>query len=310
MWWEDLSYLDELSRSGTMAATARVLRVDKATVSRRLSELERNAPAPLFERRAGQLSLTPYGTRALAAYREHVHARTRLEAQLRLEDDDARGSVHVNMPSFLAREVVGPALPRFIAAYPTVDVRLTSSNRLLDSVSGESDIALRTLRPRDGNWFVRKVGRLQMAMFASREYLARRGDLVAHRCLLGHELIVYDTGPYAGPGFEWMNQALPQARIVFSANDAALLCTAAVAGLGLVTLPAFMGDETDSLVRVAAAGEGATELWLVMSRHQRRVPRVHAVQEFLCELLRQQQERLNPTVRDAAEPQLGVAISG
>lgn len=115
-----------------MAASARVLRVDKATVSRRLAELERNAPAPLFERRAGQLSLTPYGTRALDAYREHVHARMRLEAQLRPDDEDARGSVHVTMPSFLACEVVGPALPNFIAAHPRVDVRLTNWNRVHD----------------------------------------------------------------------------------------------------------------------------------------------------------------------------------
>lgn len=55
MWWESLRYLDALCRHGTMAAVARNLGVDKATVSRRLAEIERCAPAPAFERRRGMV---------------------------------------------------------------------------------------------------------------------------------------------------------------------------------------------------------------------------------------------------------------
>jgi DNA-binding transcriptional LysR family regulator len=294
MWWENLPYLDELCRSGTMAAAARGLRVNKATVSRRLAELARCAPAPLFERRNGQILLTAYGARAIDAYRDHEQSRRRLATQLEHTEDDANVSVRLTLPAFFACEIVAPALREFHAAHMHIDVQLDCSNRILDVARGDADVALRNLRPSGGSLSVRKVGRLGMATFASREYLTRRGELIAPRCLAGHEYISYDTGPYAGPGFEWMQEGIKQARVAFSANDALLLRAAAVSGLGLVTLPAFMGNETPQLRRVEDAGEGITDLWLVTREEQKRVTPVQAVRQFLAELVRKEQARLCP----------------
>jgi DNA-binding transcriptional LysR family regulator len=294
MWWEDLPYLDELCRAGTMAAAARGLRVDKATVSRRLAELERSAPAALFERRQGRVELTPYGARAIHAYRDHEHARRRLAAQLEHTEADAKGSVRVTTPAFFACEIIVPALRGFLEAHPKIDVQLHCSNRMLDLARAEADVALRSARPIDGGLEVRKVGRLAMATFASHSYLARRGGLVAPQQLAGHDYISYDTGPYAGPGFEWLPEAVRQAQLAFSANDATLLRDAARAGLGLATLPRFLGDEVPELTRVAGAGEGAVDLWMVTREEQKRVPRVRAVVQFLADVVRLNQARLYP----------------
>src|SRR5689334_14129075 len=94
-WWEDLPYLEELCRGGSMTVAARNLRVDKATVSRRLAELERSAPALLFERRNRRIELTPYGARALAAFRAHEQSRRRLAAELERTDPDTQGTVRL-----------------------------------------------------------------------------------------------------------------------------------------------------------------------------------------------------------------------
>jgi DNA-binding transcriptional LysR family regulator len=294
MWWENLAFLDELVRSGSMRSAARSLRVDKATVSRRLAELERTAPTALFERHAGQFVLTTYGERAIHAYRAHELSRRQLAAELECVGEQVAGSVRMTMPGFFACEVVARALPDFLAAHEQLDVEIASTSRTLDVARGEVDLALRNILPSSDSLSVRKVGRLALATFASRAYLAHHGSLVAPRDLTGHSFIVYDTGPYAGPGFEWMNDALQRARITFSANDALLLRAAAVAGLGLVTLPAFMGHEHDQLVQVPDAGEGVTDLWLVAREEQRRVPRVRALHQFVSDLVREEQPRLCP----------------
>jgi DNA-binding transcriptional LysR family regulator len=213
------------------------------------------------------------------------------------------------MPGFFACEIVGPSLRRFLGEHANLDVQIVSSNRPLDVARGEADIAIRNILPDGASLSVRKLGRLAMATFASREYLARRGGLIAPFCLAGHEFITYDAGPYAGPGFEWMHDALQHARVAFSANDAMLLRAAAVSGLGLVTLPAFMGDETEQLVRVPDAGEGTTDLWLVMRQEQRRVARVRVLHEFLSDLVRQQQARLCPTRQTHVEVVTQCAVS-
>jgi DNA-binding transcriptional LysR family regulator len=293
MWWENLPFLDALCRSGSMTAAAKKLRVDKATVSRRIAELERAAPALLFERRQRAFELTPYGVRALGAYRDHELSRQRLAAELEATDPDARGSVRVTAPTFFASSIVVPALPSFLRRHPQTAVQVYCSSRLLDLTQGEADVAIRNIRPTQGGLELRRVGKLGLAMYASKSYLAERGDLVSPRSLVGHDLISYDTGPYAGPGFEWLPEAAQLAHVAFSANDALPLRDAACAGLGVAVLPHCLGDEAPELVRLETGGEGAVDIWLVTREEQKRIPRVRAVGQFLADEIRRQQRRLH-----------------
>lgn len=275
-----------------MSRAARELSLDKATVSRRMAELERSAPAPLFERRTGQIVLTPYGARALSAFAEHERSRQRLASELEHTDGELVGSVRLAAPAFFACAIIVPALRAFLAKHPRISVQIDGSNRLRDLARGEADVAVRNLRPEIGGLAVRKIGRMGVAMFASRAYLARRGGLLAPHKLTGHELLSYDTGPYAGPGFEWLPQAAQQAQLAFSANDAFPLRDAARAGLGLATLPHFLGDEAPELVRVPGGGDGATDIWVVTRSEQKRVPRIREVVRFVSEVVHANQDRL------------------
>jgi DNA-binding transcriptional LysR family regulator len=287
-----LVVLEALCRTTTMSRAARELSMDKATVSRRMAELERSAPAPLFERRTGQIVLTPYGVRALRAFAEHERSRQRLASELEHTDGELAGSVRLTAPAFFACAIIVPALRAFLAEHPRISVQIDGSNRVRDLTRAEADVAVRNLRPDEGGLAVRKVGRMGVAMFASRAYLARRGGLLAPHQLTGHELLSYDTGPYAGPGFEWLPQAAQQAHVAFSANDAFPLRDAAQAGLGLATLPHFLGDEAPDLVRVAGGGEGATDIWVVTRAEQKRVPRIREVVRFVSDVVRANQDRL------------------
>src|SRR5262249_55910997 len=50
--WEDVRYFVALARHGTLSSTARSLRVNHATVARRIVSLETLIGRPLFDRRA------------------------------------------------------------------------------------------------------------------------------------------------------------------------------------------------------------------------------------------------------------------
>src|SRR6185436_5252768 len=135
-------------------------------------------------------------------FREHERARVRLVAELEPTDDEVRGTVRLTVPTFFACEILMPALAEFRERHPAIDVHIYGTNRVLDVAREEADVAIRNVRPTDGSLSARKLGKLGMAAFASREYLARRGT-PTERVLDGHELLVYDGGPYGGPGFEW-----------------------------------------------------------------------------------------------------------
>src|SRR3954468_12446188 len=63
--WEDVRYFVALARYGTLSATARGLRVNHATVARRVSSLETLLRRPLFDRRADGYALTAEGKAVL-----------------------------------------------------------------------------------------------------------------------------------------------------------------------------------------------------------------------------------------------------
>jgi DNA-binding transcriptional LysR family regulator len=292
MWWKDLHYLDALQRTGTMTGAARELRVNKATVSRRLAELERATPAALFERRNDKIELTAYGARALRAFRAHERSERVLVAELERIQEGTRGSVLITMPTFLACTLMIPAIDAARQSHSEIDVGIHCGNQLLDLTRAEADIALRNIRPTAGGLDVRKVARVGIATFASRSYLARRGQLLAAHDLTGHDVLTYDPVPFTAAGFDWWHAATQSARVVFRANDPLPLRDAARAGLGLAPLPHLLGDETPELLRVAGAGEGFVDLWLVTRSEQRRVPRIRAVVQRLGEVLHAHQQRL------------------
>jgi DNA-binding transcriptional LysR family regulator len=59
--WEDVRYFVALARHGTLSATARNLRVNHATVARRVTSLETRLGRALFDRRADGYALTAEG---------------------------------------------------------------------------------------------------------------------------------------------------------------------------------------------------------------------------------------------------------
>jgi len=63
--WEDLRYFVALARYGTLSATARGLRVNHATVARRVTGLETRLGRTLFDRRADGYALTVEGKAVL-----------------------------------------------------------------------------------------------------------------------------------------------------------------------------------------------------------------------------------------------------
>jgi DNA-binding transcriptional LysR family regulator len=293
MWWSELGTLDALLEAGTMDGAARVLGVDKATVSRRLAALERDAPQALFERRLRRIELTTFGERALRAFREHQRATARFIAELDPKEADVAGTVRLTVPTFFACELLIPALAEFRDIHPGIDVHVYGTNRLLDVAREEADIAIRNVRPADGSLSGRKLGKLGMAAFASRDYLLRRG-MPAEHDLEGHDLLVYDGGPYAGPGFEWWPEAAKGARLRFSANDSLPLRDAARAGLGIAVIPAFLGNEASELSQIPTAGSGAVDIWAVTRAELRRVARFREVLGFLAELVERNRARLAP----------------
>jgi DNA-binding transcriptional LysR family regulator len=146
--WNDLRYLLAVRRRGTLAAAAKELKVTKGTVSRRLVALEESLGVAVVERQPGGFVLTPAGKEA-AATGEHVE---RLCEDLEERVNDARtnravGLVRLTAPSWLADRLVLPALPELRVRAPELEIELMGTNRILNLVRRDADIAIRNVVP-------------------------------------------------------------------------------------------------------------------------------------------------------------------
>ena len=161
--------------TGSFTKAAETLHMSRTSVTQLVQQLEARLRVRLLNRTTRKLNLTADG----AAYYERV---VRLLAEL----DDAetslssaalapRGRLRIDVPSPLARLLLIPALPEFHARYPEIQIDLGVSDRLVDLIDENVDCVIRGGELRDQSLMARRVGDLQLGVYAAPAYLQRAG---------------------------------------------------------------------------------------------------------------------------------------
>lgn len=186
----DLALFVQAAASGGLSEAARRLGVSPAAASRRLAALEGRLGARLMHRTTRSLSLTPEGE----AFLPHAQAVLEAEAAAReslapLGSRRVSGLLRVTAPAAFGRKVVGPLMPRFVAAHPELRVDLQLTDSVVDIVAAGIDVAVRIGQPRDSSLIARRLAANRRVLCAAPSYLVRAGaprtlrDLARHECL-------------------------------------------------------------------------------------------------------------------------------
>ena len=283
--WDDLKHFLAVARHGSTLAAGRALGVDQSTVQRRLAELERRLGRPLVLRHPTGYRLTEFG-RAMVAHAESVE-RAALALQQAVAEDgqESTGVVRVSCPEPLVQRLVRSGLlERFQARHPGLQVEFVVSDRYVDLLRSEADVALRSGDTDDGDLVGRKIGDSFWAVYASEVYLAQHGRPATVADLGQHAMVGLDDSLAGHRAAVWLRQAVPGARIVARNNSILGVLHSAKAGLGLAALPTAIADAEPDLVRVLGPIEELTRIWRVLvAPDQRRNARVAAFYDFVVE---------------------------
>jgi DNA-binding transcriptional LysR family regulator len=274
--WSDLRYFLELSRSGTLAAAARKLRVDYTTVGRRLSALEHDLGAKLFERTPEGLVLTEAGEGIRAATEEMEQAAMLVEQRALGADRKLAGVVRVATTEMLGQVVVLPAVRALHEVHPQIRVDLATGAPRLDLARREADVALRYFRPESGDLVSRRVARVAQAAYASRGYLASHPRPALGSGFAGHDVVMLEVRSLGGTRIA--GEEPTNVRLVLRTNNSLALLRAVALGIGIGALPCYIGDAERDLRRVFPdAPVDLEDLWLVVHADLTRTSRVRAV---------------------------------
>ncbi len=234
--------------AGSFTKAADTLHMSKTTVTQLVQQLEARLRVKLLNRTTRKVNVTADG----AAYYERV---VRLLADM----DDAetslsgasaspRGRLRVDVPSPLARMILVPALPAFHARHPDIQLDMGVSDRVVDVIGENVDCVVRGGELTDQSLMARRVGDLQLGVYAAPSYLALAGTPAHPRELedTHHRIVGFlwsrngKTFPYAMWREEGDERIEVQGRYVLSVDDGNAYLAAGLAGLGVLWLPDYM----------------------------------------------------------------------
>jgi len=288
--WGDLPHFLAAYRHRSWAGAARALGCEYTTVSRRVAALEAALETTLFVRTPDGLAPTPAADE-LMPLAEQIE-RTAQEITMRTAGHDARvaGVVRVTCPEGFSAYLVDQ-LVELRVLYPDVVVEIVADVRPLDLARGEADLALRMSPTTQRDLVTRTLCEMPWRMFATADYVARRGVPEPVENLRGHDVVTYDDTLAHVPGARWLAEHAAGATIVFRGNSLRAVLDAAAAGLGLTVLPHFLASREPRLQLLAADRLSTRTLALVVHPDLKRVARVRAVMDFLGSVIQRDHAR-------------------
>jgi DNA-binding transcriptional LysR family regulator len=288
----DLWYFVQVVDNGGFSPASRVIGIPKSRLSRRIALLEESLETRLIQRSTRSFTVTEAGQifyRHCKAMIIEAEAAQEAINSLRAEP---RGLIRLSCPIALLHVHIGEMLAKFMALYPQVTVQLEETNRQVDVLNENVDLAVR-VRPLpldDSDLVMRKLADRGMCLVASPE-LVERFTTPASPADLQHWPSLALSKPqqiYRWCLFGPDNQEVTlhhKPRFVTTDMDA--LRAAALAGVGLVQLPILMVNKQladGSLVRLLPEWRARREvIHLVFPSRRGQLPAVRALIDFLVE---------------------------
>lgn len=185
----DLEVAVTIGQQGSFSAAAKHLSLSRSSVTRSVARLEQDLGVGLFQRTTRQVRVTDVGSRFLT--RAEVALRELVEAAQEAQEAEktAIGRLRVACSATFGARFLVQRLSAFQEKHPRVELDLRFSDRRVDLLHNEIDVAIRLGELEDSSLILHKVAPEQRWLYATPDYLARHGtprkpkDLLEHNCL-------------------------------------------------------------------------------------------------------------------------------
>lgn len=275
--WQDVRVFSALARLGTLSGAARALGINHATVSRRITRLERALGVKLFLRRPEGYQLSAEAAPLLEAVQRMEEAAQSLGR--RQDQPPLAGLVRMTATASLIDTVLLSWMGSFLEDHPGIDLDLVADRRALSLARYETDIAIRMGRPEDGGIVARRLAEVAFGLYAAPEWISRLAAGEPPR------FVGFDEANAGLPEATWLARSFPDARVRVRAGTHLSQAAACASGLGLAVLPVYVARRYPELRRAdLGLAPPARSLWLLTRQDIRTAPRLRAVASFLTEV--------------------------
>ena len=307
---DQLAALRAFSRvveAGTFTRAAEMLGMPKPTLSKLIQGLEAHLRTKLLNRTTRRVTVTADG----AAYYDRavriLADLDELDSSMTLSQASPKGRLRIDISASLALQILIPALPRFHARYPDIQIDLGVTDRPVDLVGENVDCVVRAGEITDQSLIARRIAEFHFVFCAAPSYLAQHGaprhpaELERNHAMVGY----FSSGaarPFPLTFIRGDEQEEIAGRTIVAVNDGNAYLAAGLAGLGVVAVPHFTVEQhlgAGTLVPVLPEWSmPAVPLYVVYPPNRHLSTKLRIFVDWVAELFAASLLRPDPRVRE------------
>lgn len=286
----EMAIFQRVAERGSFAGAAVDVGLSPSAVAKLISRLEARLGARLINRTTRRLALTAEGEIYLERVRDILAAIESAEAEIASARRSPRGHLRVHTFPFIARHHLAPVLRDFLTRYPEITFDFLITNRIVDIVGENVDIALRLGALDDSALVARKVVDFRRIVCASPSYLARNGRPVQPADLVNHSCLTRSRDPGSATWQFRVGGELVEVNVQgrVSADSMEMLLDLAIEGVGIlragedVVAEAIQKGQLEPLLQDFQDME-RYPLWALLPPGRHQAPKVKVFLDFLIE---------------------------
>lgn len=296
--WDDLKVFLAVARGESLSRAGRVLKLDAATVGRRMQRLEEALGARLFTRSPQGYVLTEEGAR-LVAHAEAIEAEmARARDALAGASEGITGQIRIGAPDGCANYLLPQVVAGIVSANPGLEVQIVALPRVFNLSRREADMVIAVSRPEQGRVVVQKITDYRLHLAASDSYLRAAPPLNTLADLPAHRIIGYIPDMIFDRELDYL-AALGVEHPPLASNSVSVQLNLIRQGAGVGVVHDFALPAVPGVRRVLTDAFSLTRAFhLVRHEGDRRVPRLDRFAEALVAGLRAEVRRLESQLQD------------
>lgn len=286
----EMSIFARVVDRGSFAAAASDLGLSPSAVSKLMSRLESRLDVRLLNRTTRRLALTAEGEIFLDRSRRILDAIEAAESEVASTRRAAQGHLRVHAFPTFAVDHLSVALPEFLARYPRITFEFLVTNRVVDLVNDNIDIALRVGPLSDSAFVARKIADLTQVVCASPSYLKRHGTPIHPQDLAQHVCLTLSHVPNSRTWSFNVGGEIVQVEVSgpVVADSAHMLLGLAINGAGIIRFGDIIVAQAIQERWLIPVLENLQQqenfpLWAMFLPGRQRTPRIKAFLDFLME---------------------------
>ena len=294
--WDDLRIFLAVARSESLSGAGQQLKIDPATVGRRIARLEESLGARLFQKSPQGYALTDAGGR-LIPHAEQAEAAFLHAGQALSGPEGLTGQIRIGAPDGCANYLLPQILARICDDNPGLEVQIVALPRVFNLSKREADMAIAVSRPDAGRLTVQKLTDYHLHLAASRGYLASHPPITGPQDLKHHRFVGYIPDMIFDKELDYLAE-IGVTPPPLASNSVSVQLNFLRAGAGVGVVHDFALPAAAELQRVLADQIHLTRsFWLIRHADDTRVARLNRFADLLIRHARSEMARLESSVR-------------